>query len=150
LTTSTAPLPCVGHAGLYDTVLFDDAPSPQREQALHRAAALCGTCPAQCDQVVTIDTGRHELVLLDPDWMPPAREGKPDPEPRVVRKRVKTNLSAIGKDYIRPDQRIAAWARMAAEYVAVGRSLTDIAEELCVTEETVVRLIALGQQGRAA
>ena len=150
MTTSTGPVPCLGHADLYDAVLFDEGPSAHREQALHRAAALCGTCPAQCDQMVTIDTSRRELVLLDPDWMPPAREGKPEPEPQVVRKRAKTNLPPIGRDYIRPDQRIAAWARMAAERIAAGRSHADIAEDLCVTEETVGLLIALAQQGRAA
>uniref|UniRef100_UPI000518D1C8 hypothetical protein n=1 Tax=Streptomyces capuensis TaxID=1464056 RepID=UPI000518D1C8 len=81
---ATTDVPCTGRSDLYDLVLFDDdASATERTQAVHQAAALCTTCPAPCDQKVTVDTTPVELVLLEPGWMPPAREGKPEPEPKA-------------------------------------------------------------------
>ena len=138
--------PCLGHADLYDIVLFGDAPTEQRQQAVHRAAALCATCPSQCDQKVTADSGPVELVLLEPDWMPAAREGRPEPEPRTFGgRRRKPDGPAVGQDYVPTDRRISAWAAMAAERAASGRSVPDIATDLCVSEDTARQLIAIGR-----
>lgn len=121
-------LPCTGHTGLYDLVLFDeDAEPAARTQALHRAAALCAGCPAPCEQKVTADSGPRELVLLADDWMPPAREGRTKPKT--------------------PPKRVAIWARMATEYADQGVPLAQIAERLCVTEATAAALL---QQARRA
>ncbi|HEX5567475.1 MAG TPA: hypothetical protein VFY14_11220 [Streptomyces sp.] len=149
-------LPCVGHAALYDLVLFEeDAPAAQRDQAVHRAAALCAGCPAPCDQKVTADSGPRELVLLEPGWMPPAREGRPEPKPAPRRTwsadRRAAAAMTVGRDYVPVPQRADAWARMAAEYAAAGMPLVGIAERLCVTEQTAADLIAHAQQqGMAA
>ncbi|MFI9244205.1 hypothetical protein ACIGXF_16810 [Streptomyces sp. NPDC053086] len=138
--------PCLGHADLYDIVLFDDAPTAQRQQAVHRAAALCATCPSQCGQKVTVDSSPVELVLLEADWMPAAREGRPEPEPRTVPvRRRKQDGPAVGQDYVPTGRRVPAWAVMAAELAASGHSLTDIAADLCVTEDTARQLIAIGR-----
>lgn len=139
---TSQPPPCVGNAALYDTALFDDATPTDRQQAIHRAAALCASCPIQCDQMVTTTTAPRELVLLDLDWMPPAQEGRPDPTPapQTVRRR-RAAVPSVGREYVKPDQRIAVWARMAAERAATGMPLTLIADELCVSVEVVGRLL---------
>ena len=147
-------LPCTGRGDLYDLVLFDDeAPADDRVQAVHQAAALCATCPRPCDQKVTADTTPVELVLLEPDWMPPAREGKAEAKPKAHGWRVPNRQRPqIGRDYVPPDKRIQAWARMAASRADLGHSLADIATDLCVSVETAAELIQLGQQqaGRRA
>ncbi|MEU9444607.1 hypothetical protein AB0D42_27750 [Streptomyces sp. NPDC048304] len=138
--------PCLGHADLYDIVLFDDAPSEQRQQAVHRAAALCATCPAQCGDKVTADSQPLELVLLDPEWMPPATEGRPEPEPvKAGGRRRKQDGPEVGQDYVPAGRRVSAWAVMAAERASLGHCLSDIAAGLCVTEDTARQLIAIGR-----
>lgn len=144
-------LPCVGNADLYDLVLFDDeAPATERTQAVHRAAALCAGCPRPCEQKVTTDSGPTELVLLEPNWMPPQREGKPDPEPKAVggRKRTKEPDIQVGADYVATNRRVAVWAEMCADRADLGHSVADIAADLCVSEDTVTRLIAVAQKAR--
>jgi hypothetical protein len=138
--------PCLGHADLYDIVLFDDAPTEQRQQAVHRAAALCATCPTPCEQKVTADSGPAELVLLEPDWMPAAREGRPEPEQRTFGGRHrKSDGPAVGREYVPTGRRASVWAAMAVERAALGHTLLDIATDLCVTEDTARQLIAIGR-----
>lgn len=139
-------LPCLGNEALYDTALFDDSPTTVRTQAVHQAAALCRTCPAPCEQKVTVDSTPRELVLLEPDWMPPAREGRPEPEIRVPRRRRRQPVFETGRAYVRPAQRVPVWAAMAAEQAQQGHGLADIAADLCVTEGTAARLVEIGQQ----
>lgn len=79
---------------------------------------------------------------------PPA--SKPEPEPRVYRRRGQTDGPKVGQDYVPTNRRITAWAAMAAERSALGHSLADIALDLCVTEDTAAQLLAMAQQGRAA
>ena len=138
-----ALLPCAGEPGLYDAVLFDDTPGPARNQAMHRAAALCSTCPAPCPQKVTAGTVPVELVLLEPDWLPPAREGVAEPELPKFGPRPRQPARVVGFEYVRTDQRVTAWARMAAEQAALGRSTAVIALDLCVDETTAAELIRL-------
>lgn len=146
LATSDS-LPCIGNSQLYDIVLFEEAPSDQRTQAVHRAAGLCAGCPSPCEQKVTVDTTPRELVLLDPDWLPPSREGVLEPEvPKFGKGRTRQPELQIGQDYVRPAQRVNAWARMAAERANIGHRVADIAIDLCVDEATATALIALGQQ----
>ena len=140
-------LPCTDHADLYDLVLFDDGPAEARSEALRRAAGLCVSCPSPCEQKVGADTAPIELVLLPEDWMPTAREGKPEPKVATPAKRAREVVRGIGFDYVRPDQRVAAWARMAGEHAARGDSLPAIAAALCVSESTAAALI---EAGRAA
>ncbi|MTE20252.1 hypothetical protein F0L17_14265 [Streptomyces sp. TRM43335] len=148
-------LPCVGRSALYDLALFEEDADPrQRQQAVHRAAALCAGCPAPCPEKVTADSGPRELVLLEPDWMPPAREGQPEPKPTPRRKwsadRRKAAAMTVGRDYVPTDRRADAWARAAAEHAAAGMPLAQIAERLCVTEQTAADLITHAQQQREA
>lgn len=44
-------------------------------------------------------------------------------------------------DYIEPADRPEAWARMAAELAAEGRTLPQIADALCVDEPTAEALL---------
>lgn len=46
--------------------------------------------------------------------------------------------------YIEPEDRSAAWATMARQYVARGWPRDEIAYALCVDEPTVERLLAAG------
>lgn len=141
--------PCVGNEAIYDTALFDDAPAADRTQAIHQAAALCAGCPSQCDQIVTADTGPRELVLLSRNWMPPRREGRPDPTParlpRPVIGRHRSPAPSAGRARTKPDQRIAVWAAMAVERAAMGMPLAAIAADLCVSEDTAARLLDVGR-----
>jgi len=151
LMTDQAALPCVGNADLYDLVLFDDeAPAAARTQAVHRAAALCAGCPRPCEQKVTADSGPAELVLLEPDWMPPQREGRPDPKPQTVsgRKRTKEPDIQVGADYVPTNRRVAVWAEMCADRAALGHSGAHIAGDVCVSEGAGTRRIAIGRQAR--
>ena len=149
MTGYDGPLPCIDNAALYDAVLFDDTPEDERQQAVHRAAALCAACPAKCDQMVTTDTGLRELVLLEPEWMPPPREGKPEPElPAFGKKRVRQH--AMVSDYVKPDDRVVVWARLASQRASAGMPLAAIADDLCVTEETAARLLAYARTELAA
>ncbi|URN11305.1 hypothetical protein LUW77_03160 [Streptomyces radiopugnans] len=148
-------LPCVGRAALYGLVLFEEDADPRkRQQAVHRAAALCAGCPAPCPEKVTVTTAPRELVLLETDWMPPTREGRPEPTPAPRRKwsadRRKAAAMTVGRDYVPAAQREAVWARMAVEYAAAGMPLAGIAERLCVTEQTAADLITHAQQQQAA
>lgn len=144
-------LPCRGNAALYDIALFGEGASAERVQAVHRAAALCGSCPARCDQMVTVDSAPAELVLLEPDWLPPAREGRPEPQPRMpVRRRDTHPDIQVGVDYVAPDKRVAVWAAMAAERASAGHSFGVIATDLCVPVDAVARLVEMARQGRAA
>ncbi|MBV9023350.1 MAG: hypothetical protein JO362_06055 [Streptomycetaceae bacterium] len=141
--------PCVGHSAVYDAALYDDhLPAAQRAQAVHTAAALCNGCPiaASCTERVTADTAPRELVLLPDDWMPPEREGIPEPEIRTFGPKPKAIVT--GFDYVRPQQRPAAWARMAAGLAGRGRTVAQIADELCVSEDAVRAL--LGEPQRRA
>jgi hypothetical protein len=142
-------LPCTNRAKLFDAVLWpeDDAPAPPA--AVAEAAALCARCPARCDQAVTAATQPRSVTLLAHDWLPPAREGRPEPEVRKFGRRQQPAI-ATGLDYVRPHQRETVWARMAAALAGAGRSVPDIAVELCVTEDTVRALLARQQQGAAA
>ncbi|MGW7630480.1 hypothetical protein ACWGKO_16315 [Streptomyces griseoincarnatus] len=138
--------PCTSHPRLYDLALFDDVPDTDRQQAIHQAAALCATCPSRCDQPITTDSRPAELVLLDPDWLPPQREGKPEPEPQIQARRRCT--SRTDGDYVPTGQRVTVWAEMCADQAAEGRSVADIAADLCVSEDTAVRLIAVARKAR--
>lgn len=150
MNVTEGSLPCVGNAALYDLVLFEDGDSAERQQAVHRAAALCASCPAPCDQKVTADSGPAELVLLESDWMPPQREGKPDPEPRmpVRRKRTKQPDIQVGADYVPTNRRVAVWAELCADRATLGHSVTDIALDLYVSEDTAAQLLILGRKAR--
>lgn len=149
--------PCVGHADLYDTALYDeDAPAAQRAQAIHQAAALCNGCPlaAACEGRVTLDAAPAELVLLPDGWMPPEREGIPQPEAPVRRgwsaNRRAAAAMATGREYVKPEKRPAAWARMAADLIAEGRSVAQVADALCISEDTVRTLLATRAGKQAA
>lgn len=52
----------------------------------------------------------------------------------------------ISCDYIEPEARPAAWSAMAADLHAQGHSHAQIAESLCVDEDTVWRLLALAKE----
>jgi len=154
MNVTEGTLPCRGNAALYDLVLFEDGASPERQQAVHRAVVLCASCPTPCELKVTADSGPAELVLLEPGWMPPEREGRPEPQPRmpVRRKRDAGSDIQVGADYVPTTRRVAVWAGMCADRAALGHSVSDIAAELCVSEDTITRLIAVAQKtrGRAA
>ncbi|MFD3741616.1 hypothetical protein [Streptomyces sp. NPDC058629] len=116
-------LPCAGQTTLYDAALYsDDVPPALRARAVRQAAALCATCPSPCDQQVTASTS-HAMA-------PAALDGG------CIR---------------RPEERVSAWAHMAAERAAAGQSLADIAVDLWVDEATAAALIKQAQTlGRAA
>lgn len=139
-------LPCLGNEAIYDTALYDTATPTDRQQAIHRAAALCAGCPAQCGDMVTTATAPRELVLLNLDWMPPAREGRPDPTPapRPVGRR-RSPAPPVGREYVKPERRVTVWASMAARQAATGMPLAAIADSLCVTEDTAARLLEIGR-----
>ena len=48
----------------------------------------------------------------------------------------------VGADYVQPADRPTEWARMAAELTAEGRTITEIADALCVDETTALLLTA--------
>lgn len=141
---TTTP-PCVGHATLYDA-LFDDEQPEQRAAAQQQAAALCATCPTPCPQKVTASSPPRTSELLDEEWLPPSREGRPEPQVPKTRtwsaERRAGAAFAVGRAYIKPQQRPAAWARMAAGLAAEGRTPTQIADALCVSTDTVHLLLA--------
>jgi hypothetical protein len=56
----------------------------------------------------------------------------------------------VGADYMRPAERPAAWAAMAAGLRAVGRSPAQIAAELYLDEATVLTLLATSGAGTHA
>ncbi|MEV5261775.1 hypothetical protein AB0L02_27510 [Streptomyces anulatus] len=116
-------LPCAGRTTLYDAALYsDDVPPSLRVQAVRQAAALCATCPSPCAQKVTAETSRTTAA--------PALDCN---------------------DIRRPEERVTAWAHMAAERAATGQSLADIAVDLWVDEATAAALIKQAQTlGRAA
>jgi hypothetical protein len=131
---------------VYDA-LFDDVPEAQRTTAQATAAALCGKCPNPCGDKVTADTGARHLELLPIGWMPPSSEGIPEPEqPAFGKTRRRQHDPGIGQDYVPTDKRVKAWARMAAERAAQGWTLADIALDLCVSEDTAQRLLAITHQ----
>lgn len=142
-------LPCFGNQAVYDA-LFDDVPAAQRQAAQAEAASLCGRCPSPCADKVTAAAAPRVLELLPTGWMPPATEGRPEPEiPTVGKRRARDTAPGIGCDYVPTDKRVQAWARMAGERAAQGWQLADIALELCVTEDTAQRLLNL-TRARAA
>ncbi|MBE4735743.1 hypothetical protein [Streptomyces caniscabiei] len=55
-----------------------------------------------------------------------------------------------GSDYVQPADRPTAWAAMAADLAADGRTTAQIADALCIDEATVLLLTASTQSGRAA
>jgi hypothetical protein len=149
--------PCVGNAAVYDTALYDeDVPPARRTAAIHTAASLCNGCPINitCGDRVTLDSAPTELVLLPADWMPPEREGTAAPEAPPVRRRSARRLQAAaittGRDYVKPAQRPAVWARMAAGLIAEGRTVAQTAEALCVSEDTVHQLLGAPVVGLVA
>jgi hypothetical protein len=153
----SAATPCVGNSEVYDIVLYDeDVTAEQRAQAVHQAAALCNGCPiaGTCSERVTIDTERRELVLLPEEWLPPVREGRAEPAEAPKRRWSAERLAgaemAVGRDYVRPAQRPAAWARMAADLAADGQTVPQIAEALCVTVATVEALLRMAAPMGAA
>lgn len=135
-------LPCATQPALYDIVLFDDdVPAETRAAARVKAVALCATCPRPCDERVTTATRPRTLVLLPDDHMPPATEGRRAPEvPQFGGTRRRQPQVAVGWDYVRPHQRVAAWTRMAGQMAAAGRSIPEIAAGLAVDEATAARL----------
>lgn len=148
-------LPCTGRSALYDLVLFDDdAPADKRDAARTEAASLCARCPSPCPERVTADTAPRHLALLDDGWMPPATEGRAEqvpPPPRTwSADRRAAAAVAVGRDYVRPHQRPAAWARMAADLAAKGRTLGEIAADLCVSEDTAAALLGANRREVAA
>lgn len=139
-------LPCTGHSHLYDAILWPDDNTTASPAAIAQAAALCSRCPAPCEQKITTDSKPRPLVLLDYDWMPPAHDGVPDPTPR----RDRQPTTQRSRDHARPEERVTVWAQMAAQRAAQGESLPDIADWLCVTQDTAQRLLDLRQRGAAA
>lgn len=141
--------PCVGRADVYDTALHDeDATDAQRAQAIHTAAALCNGCPLAvgCTGRVTVDAAPAELVLLPDDWMPPETAGVPIPEAPPVpnawpASRRQGAAITVGREYVRTEKRPAVWARMAGDLAAAGRTVPQIADALCVSEDTVRTLL---------
>jgi DNA-binding NarL/FixJ family response regulator len=147
----TGRLPCTGRPELFDAVLWPEDDTPAPPAAVAEAAALCARCPARCDQAVTATTQPRPVTLLADDWLPPASEGVPTPEvPTFGGRRHRQPAIATGRDYVRPHQRETAWARMAAELADAGRTVPDIAAQLCVSEDTVRALLARQQHGAAA
>ncbi|MEU9000485.1 hypothetical protein [Streptomyces sp. NPDC048551] len=136
-------LPCAARPALYDIVLFEeDVPAEARTAARITAAGLCATCPQPCDGRVTTATQPRALTLLPDDYMPPTAEGRSAPEvPQFGGPRRREPQMAIGWDYVRPHQRVAAWTRMAGQMAAAGRSVHEIAAGLAVDEATAARLI---------
>ncbi|MBU3865541.1 hypothetical protein KN815_16085 [Streptomyces sp. 4503] len=55
--------------------------------------------------------------------------------------------TAVGADYIEPQDRAAEWARMAGELAASGYSETRVAQALAVDEQTVQRLLEARGEG---
>lgn len=140
--------PCVGQSDVYDAALYDDdIPTAQRTQAVHTAAALCSGCPIAdtCTDRVTLDTQPQPLELLPDNWLPPTREGRPEPAVPAARtwskERREGAAITVGRDYVKPAQRPNAWARMAAELAEQGRTLAQIAEALCISEDTAAALV---------
>lgn len=60
--------PCISNSRLYDIVLFDDTPTAERQQAARQAAALCATCPSQCEQKVTAEDNRPVKACRAPSY----------------------------------------------------------------------------------
>lgn len=147
--TAVGDTPCITAPHLYDAVLFDeDVAEGTRDTARREAARLCAGCPmvAGCADRVTADTAPRHLASLPDGWMPPVTEGRAAPvePPRRTWSAERRAGAAItvGRDYIRPHQRLTAWARMAAEDAARGASVAEIAWSLCVSEDTVRALLA--------
>ncbi|MFF8610851.1 hypothetical protein ACF06X_33635 [Streptomyces sp. NPDC015346] len=115
-------LPCTGQATLYDLVLFDDAPADTRTQAVHRAAALCATCPTPCPEKV----------------LPPAPASTP-----TTARRTPTVPDHIAVAATR--QRMTDWTEMVHTMAAADMPVSAIAAGLYVSEQTVTALL-----GRAA
>lgn len=170
MTAPTLALPCTGRTALYDAVLWPDEGAEPNPAARATAARLCAACPAPCEQKVTAGTAPRTVVLLDEDWLPEEREGRREDdssEPwhgtlagvptyqcdcrRCVRsyENYKAGREAarirVGSDYVRPEQRTDVWARMAASMADEGRSIEQIALELCVTADTARALLVGGE-----
>ena len=141
--------PCVGNAEVYDAVLFDDVTDEQRAHAVHQTASLCNDChiAATCGERVTETTAPREVPLLPEGWLPAAREGVRMPEEPPARRRSADwragQAMNVGRDYVRPEQRPVAWARMAAELAASGQIVPEIALGLCVSADTVEELLSM-------
>jgi len=136
-------LPCTAQPALYDIVLFEeDAPVEARATARITAAGLCTTCPQPCDERVTNATQPRALTLLPDDYMPPTTDGRRAPDvPQFGGPRRREPQMAIGWDYVRPHQRVAAWTRMAGQMATAGRSVQEIAAGLAVDEATAAWLV---------
>jgi hypothetical protein len=52
--------------------------------------------------------------------------------------------------YVPTGKRVRAWADMAVDLAAQGRSVAEIAAALCVSEDTAARLLGRDATGRAA
>ncbi|WP_185832515.1 hypothetical protein [Streptomyces sp. WAC 04229] len=48
----------------------------------------------------------------------------------------------LSTEYVQPEDRPAAWADMASDLAACGRTHAQIAAELCIDEPTVFTLLA--------
>ncbi|HET6636700.1 MAG TPA: hypothetical protein VFH77_16915 [Streptomyces sp.] len=141
MSTVTVALPCAGHPGLYDAVLFPDDGQTPDPAARAEAARLCAGCPTPCGEKVTADTGPAEVALLDEDWLPPATEGHAEPAAPAPKRRERRYVPPTGRDYVPTHRRLTAWQRMATEMAQAGRPLDEIALQLAVSADTAQRLI---------
>lgn len=170
-------LPCVGQQAVYDA-LFDDVPAATRAAAQATALTLCSRCPLPCPDQVTAASAPRAVEILYDDWMPGETDGRPQYDGterwhgtasgvtvhgcschrcqtahdagRARRQEAAAARSIrVGGEYVKPSQRPARWAAMAADLEQRGRTLAQIALELCVSEDTVRALLALPGRRRA-
>lgn len=147
--TAAPVLPCTTQPNVYDVLLDEESNTSAYKAARDTAIRLCSTCPTPCPQMVTLDSAPPIVDDFDDtEWIP-------TPAPVVLlpvgpTRRRPEYFPPTGRDYVRPERRPAAWARMAAELAAEGRSVPDIALALCVSEDTVTALLADSRTAAAA
>lgn len=155
-------LPCQGKEALYDIVLFGEGGPAEREQAVHQAAALCGSCPAPCELKVTVGICPERKCPSYRGYLAHKKRGEDACEGSKAAKRV-YDRARYAKDPVKArapqrayearnrfplvvPERIALMAGMAAELAADGRTDEEVAAGLCVSEEVAVELIAMARR----
>ncbi|MFJ3793819.1 hypothetical protein [Kitasatospora sp. NPDC090091] len=133
-------LPCTTRLDVYDALLDAELDTQAYKAAHDQAAQLCGACPRPCIEKVTATSAPRTVQDFDDtEWIPAPAPAVLLPLNTVRRSRV--YWPPTGRDYVQPDRRPTAWARMAAELADDGRTLPDIAAALCVDEATATALI---------